>query len=140
MSPSSRWGDSAFVTAGLTAFAASRRGPHDRLPIEPDLHRAPAVILTPSWRNHGVLGTGFVPVELAASSLKLQPKEYKLDSFVRSLRPGTALVLKANLETPSQWIMVDGLEGRSEGRLKVEETQPTANRYFLKAIKWNWVD
>jgi hypothetical protein len=130
----------AFVAAGLTAFAASRRGPHDRLPIEVDLRRVPSVILTPSWRNHGVLGTGFVPVELAASSLKLQPKEYKLDSFVRSLRPGTALVLEANLETPSQWIVVDGLEGRSEGRLKIEETQPTANRYFLKAIKWNWVD
>ena len=129
-----------FIVAGLAAFATSRRNPHDRLPIEVDLHGSPSVVLTESWRNHGILGTVLVPVEVAASSLKLQPKEYKLESFVRGLHPGTALILKANVESSGQWIVVDGLGNRFEGRLKIEEIEPTANPYFVSATRWHWID
>lgn len=131
----------AFIVAGLAAFAAGRRGPHASLPLEFDLRHAPSVILTDSWRDHGVLGTASVPVEVAASSLeRMQSKTYKLDSFVRSLRPGTALVLQSNVETATHWIVVDGLGERSEGRLRIEETEPTDNPYFVTATRWHWVD
>jgi|Laugresu1bdmlbdd_1035124.scaffolds.fasta_scaffold293679_1 hypothetical protein len=70
----------------------------------------------------------------------MQNKIYKLDSFVRSLRPGTALVLQSKVETPPQWIVVEGLGERTEGCLRIDETKPTDNWYFVRATKWEWVD
>jgi hypothetical protein len=131
----------AFVATGLGAFAVSRHRTKDGLPLELDLRCVPSVILTDSWRDHGVLGTALVPIQVAASSLECMVDDvYKLNAFVRSLRPGTALVLDANAETSSAWIVVVGLGDRSEGRLKIEQIATTENPYFVTATKWHWVD
>jgi hypothetical protein len=129
----------AFVLAGVAASAFSRGNSHERLPIERSLGRTPSVILTDGWRDHGVLGTALVPSELAAASLS-EVRLYGLDTFVRGLSPGTALVLAANCETPSSWIVIEGLGERTKGRLMIESTEPTANPYFVRATNWHWLD
>ncbi len=131
----------AFGLTGIVAFAQASSTTHQRLPIQVDLDRDPSVVLTDVWRDHGVWGAAAVPVTLAVSNLQItSPKEYGLDAFVGTLSPGTALVLAANIESPPQWIVVEGLGDRRTGRLEIEETESTSNQYFLKASKWHWLD
>jgi len=131
----------AFGLTGIAAFAYASSATHQRLPIQVDLDRDPSVVLTDAWRDHGVWGAAAVPVTLAVSNLQITSnKAYGLAAFVGTLRPGTALVLAAKVESAAQWIVVEGLGDRRSGRLEVEETESTSNRYFLKASKWHWLD
>ena len=131
----------AFGLTGIVAFAFGRSTTHQRLPIQVDLDRDPSVVLTDAWRDHGVWGAAAVPVTLAVSNLRITSnKAYGLDAFVGTLRPGTALVLAARVESASQWIVVEGLGDRRAGRLEIEETESTSNQYFLRACKWHWLD
>lgn len=131
----------AFGLTGIAAFAHASSTTHQRLPIQVDLDRDPSVVLTGVWRDHGVWGAAAVPVTLAVSNLQITSnKAYGLDAFVGTLRPGTALVLAAKVESASQWIVVEGLGDRRSGRLEIEETESTVNRYFLKASKWHWLN
>lgn len=131
----------AFGLTGIAAFAHASSTTHQRLPIQVDLDRDPSVVLTDVWRDHGVWGAAAVPVTLAVSNLQItSSKAYGLDAFVGTLRPGTALVLAAKVESASQWIVVEGLGDRRTGRLEIEETESTSNQYFLKASKWHWLD
>ena len=131
----------AFGFTGIARFAYARSEMHQRLPVKVDLDRDPSVVLTDSWKDHGVWGAAAVPIMVAVSNLQsTSNKAYGLDTFVSTLQPGTALVLSAKVESDSQWVVVEGLKGRISGKLQVEETQSTTNKYFLRATKWRWVD
>lgn len=130
-----------FVLAGLIAFAASRGNAHKRLPLHIDLQSTPSVVLTDTWRDHGVLGTASAPIDIVAKGLETSmPQVYGLDTFLRSLHAGTALLLKGQVELGGEMIVVEGVGDRVSGHLIIERIEPTPNRYFVRATEWRWVD
>ncbi len=144
----------AWVSAGLVLSSIllgigwflikSHRGPVFRTPFTLRLHSDPVVMISGDTTRIPPMGLPTFSPDQAVQSMRSTASgvaNYGLDRFVRQLKPGTLFAIQANVEAPSDIIVLEGAElANSKSALRVNALVPTDNPHFLRAVDWVWLE
>ncbi len=129
------------LAIGLAAYAL-RRSPNvaPATPMTVCISSDPAVFISDKSQSSNLSGPAVLAKLDAIQSVKDRNLSvYKLDAFIETLGADALIVFKFHSETPSQMLVIENAGSPRSGKLVVEATEPTANPYFIRATKWNWI-